>query len=164
MWAGVGVAVGCHVRQQLCRGPGRHVGPQRPRGVGVAHTPEQVWHVFEHVGFVDEAVAGIDFYAVQADRGPAERLQLQAGGRHDDVGIEVSTGFECDTGGVEMVDVVSDHIGAAIADGAVQVSVGDQAHPLVPRVVPRLEVGVDVVTVGQVTGRYAPQQPLHQSR
>jgi len=80
-------------------------------------------------------------------------LQLQAGRGDDDVGIEVRTGFERDTGGVEVADVVGDHGGAALADRGVEVGVGDQAHPLVPRVVARLEVGVDVVSSGQVVGR-----------
>ena len=90
--------------------------------------------------------------------GAAERLQLQAGGGDDDVGVEVPAGFERDAGGVDMVDVVGDHLGAAVGDGGVQVGVGDQAQPLIPRVVARLEVGVDVVAVGQVLDRLAPQQ------
>ncbi len=162
VWVGVRVTVSGHVRQQFCRGPGGDVGAQRPGCLRVAHTPEQVGHVVEHVRLVDEAVAGIDLDAVQADRGAAERLQLQAGGGDDDVGIEVLTGFECDTGGVEMVDVVGDHVGAAVGDRGVQVGVGDQAHPLVPRVVPGFEVGVDVVALGQFLDRPAPHEPLHQ--
>jgi len=69
------------------------------------------------VRLVDEAVAVIDPFAVQADGGPAQRLQLQAGRGDDDVGVEVFAGFERDAGGVEVVDVVGDDCGAAVVDG-----------------------------------------------
>jgi len=90
---------------QLCRGPGVYVGTQRPGRLGIAHTPEQVGHVFEHICLVDETVSDIDLGAVQADRGPPSACSCRPC-RNDDVGIEVAAGFECDTGGVEVVDVV----------------------------------------------------------
>src|ERR1700722_15866513 len=73
-------------------------------------------------------------------------------------------GFQRYAGGIEMVDNVGDHLRATLGDRHVQVGVGDQTHPLVPRVVPRFEVGVDVVAVGQVAGRNVPYQPLDQPR
>ena len=160
----MGIAVSGHVRQQLCRCTRGDVGAQRPRRIRVAHAPEQVGHVFEHVRLVDETLGGIDLFAVHADRGPAQRLQLQARGGDDDVGVEMPAGLERDTGGVEMVDVVGDHVGAAGADGVVEVGVGDQAHPLIPGVVARLEVDVDGVPGGQAADRLAPQQRPHQVR
>lgn len=141
-----------------------HVGAQRPGRVRVTHTPEQVGHVFEHVRLVDKAIPRVDLDAVEADRGPAKRLQLQAGGGDDNVRIEVPTGFECNTGGVEVVDMVGDHLGAAAGDGVVQVGVRDQAQSLIPRVVPRREVGFDVVALGQIFDRGTAQQPFHEHR
>src|SRR6202034_2711555 len=66
--------------------------------------------------------------------------------------------------GVDVVDVIGDHLGAAIADRDVEVAIGDQAQPLVPRVVARLEVGVDVVALGQVAHRDLADPPLHEAR
>ena len=80
----------------------------------------------------------------------AEGLQLQAGGGDDDVGVEVLPGLQRDAGGVEVVDVVGDHLDAAVADRREQVAVGVQADALIPRVVARLEVHVDRIADGQV--------------
>ena len=57
--------------------------------------------------------------------------------------------------GVDVVDVVGHHLGAAVADRVVEVVVEDQAQPLVPRVVPRLEVDVDRIALGQIAFRVA---------
>ena len=92
-------------------------------------------------------------------RDAAERLQLQSGGGHDQVGVDPLAGRQHDAGGVDVVDVVGHHLGAAFADVLEQVSVEDQAHPLVPRVVARLEVHVDVVALGQRGDGAVPDQP-----
>ncbi len=57
--------------------------------------------------------------------------------------------------GVDVVDVVGHHVDPAVADRLVQIVVEDQAHPLIPRVVARLEVHVDVVALGQIAFRGA---------
>ena len=92
---------------------------------------------------VDEAVLRLDLGAVDAQRDAAERLQLKSGGGDDHVGIDALPGPQHDAGGVDVVDVVGDHLDPAVADRLVEVVVEDQAQPLIPRVVARLEVDVD---------------------
>ncbi|WP_045843714.1 hypothetical protein [Mycobacterium lepromatosis] len=48
--------------------------------------------------------------------------------------------------------------------GGLEVSIGDQAHPLVPRLVPQFAVRVDVVVVGTVADRRGSCYPLHHLR
>ena len=110
--------------------------------------------------FVDEPVLRLDLRAVDAQLHTAERLQLQAGGGDDDVGIDALTRTQHDAGPVEMVDVVGHHIRTTIADGRVQIVVENQAQPLVPRVVAGLEVDVDRISFGQGTFRAASDDPL----
>ena len=62
--------------------------------------------------------------------------------------------------GIDVVDVVGDDFDAALADRVVEVAIEDDAHPLVPRLVARLEVGVDVVTGGQVSFGHLPGELL----
>ena len=45
---------------------------------------------------------------------------------------------------VKRLDRIGDDVGLALADGLEQVAVGRQAQPLVPRVVARAEVLLDV--------------------
>ena len=89
------------------------------------------------------------------DRDTAERLQLQAGGGDDDVGVDALTGPQHDAGRVDVVDVVGHDLRAAVADRRVEVVVEDQAQPLVPRVIAGLEVDVDGIAFGQSLFRAA---------
>ena len=89
--------------------------------------------------------------AVDGQLDPADEQQLQAGRRDDDIGLELVTGLEADAGAGEGVDPVGDHRGTPVADRTEQVTVRHDAQPLVPRVVLRGEVRVDVVPRRQVT-------------
>ena len=113
---------------------------------------------------VDESVLRFDLLAVEADRRAPERLQLQAGGGDDDVGVEVLSRIQRDAGGVDVVDVVGHQFDAAGADRREQVAVGDQAHALVPRVVARLEVHVDGIADGKIGHGPTADEPAHQLR
>ena len=98
MGIGMRVAVGVHVGQQLRHRPRGEVCPQRPRRVDVADAPRRVRHVLEHVLLVDEPVLRLDLGAVDAQQHAAERLQLQAGGGDDDVGVDAFTRTQHDAG------------------------------------------------------------------
>ena len=160
MRIGVGVAVRIHVRQQFRHRPRRHVGAQGPRRVRVTQAPRRVGHIFEKMTPEDEPLVRVDLLAVDADPDAAQRLQLDAGRGDDDVGVEVSAGAQRDAGGVHVVDVIGHHVDVARRDGLVEVAVEDEAHPLIPRVVRRREMGVDVVARGQVLLGDAAQQTL----
>ena len=96
----------------------------------------------------------IDRLAVDAELGAAEQLQVQARRGDDDVGLSSAPGAQPDavSVNVSMWSVTTD--GLAVADRLEQVAVGDQAQPLVPRVVARAEVRVDVVAFGPVALRH----------
>ena len=74
-------------------------------------------------------------------------------------------GLELDPALGEGLDAVGDDLGAAVGERLEEVGVGDQAEPLVPGVVARLEVGVDVVA-GAAAPRSTPRRSsfLHQLR
>ena len=80
------------------------------------------------------------------------RLSFEAGRDDDDVGRQRRSRGEADPVGDEAVDRVGGDRGAAGADRAEQVAVGNEADALVPGVVARREVGVRIA-VGADLGR-----------
>ncbi len=140
------------------------VGAQRPRRVRVAHAPRRVGDVLKQVAPEQEPVVRVDLLPVDADRDAAKRLQLDAGRGDDDIGVEPLTRAKRDTGRIHVIDVVGDHVDVAVADGLVQVRAEHEAQPLIPRLVRRLEMGVDVIARRQVALRDPPKQALTESR
>ena len=94
----------------------------------------------------------------------AQREQLQARGGHHDVGLELLAGFQPQAVLGERRDPPGGHRGALLADGAEQVAVRDQAQPLVPRAVDRLEMRVDVVPGRQLPDGHAADPVTHHLR
>jgi hypothetical protein len=90
-------------------------------------------------------VGDVDRRAVDRQLDAAEEQQVQPGGGHDDVGLELTARRQPDARLGERVDLVGDDLGGPRGDRLEQVAVGDDAEPLVPRVVAGREVGVDVV-------------------
>ena len=78
-------------------------------------------------------------------RMPPRKSRLRPVAVIDDVGLQLAARLELDPALGEGLDPVGDDLGAAVADRPEEVGVGDQAEALVPGVVARLEVGVDVV-------------------
>ena len=82
-----------------------------------------------------------------------------------DVGLELRAGREPDARLGERLDLVGDDRRAAARDRLEQVAVGHEAQALVPRVVARREVRVDVVARRAAAARDArADQPLHAAR
>jgi hypothetical protein len=75
--------------------------------------------------------------------------------------LQFGAGLQPDSGLGEGLDVVGDYGCAAVADGGEQIAVGNQAHPLIPRVVRRREMGVDRVALWQLLDRGLAQHRLH---
>lgn len=123
---------------------------QGPRGVRVADREREVRHAAEHHALVRRAVGQPHHLAVDDEIEAGERQQPQPGRGDDDVGRQLAPGGQAHTTRREPVDAVGDDIGAALADDPEEVAVGHGAQPLVPRVVRRVEVGVDVETVRQL--------------
>ena len=75
-----------------------------------------------------------------------------------------SAGLQQDPVLGEPLDVVGDDRGLAAANGREQIAVGHKAQPLIPRVVSRVEVGVDVVALGQCLGHHGADHLAHALR
>ena len=150
------VAAGVHVAEEAAGELADQVGLERPGCVGVADGEGEVRHPAQHHALVGHRLGQPHGPAVHGQLGAAEREQLQAGRRDHDVGPQLGAGFEYHAPFGEIGDPVGDHRGPPVADDLEQVAVGHQAQPLVPRVVHRLEVGVDVVPVRQLLDRHLP--------
>ena len=74
----------------------------------------------------------------------AEALQDQAGCGDDHVCLDKAPILELDTALLDFLDVARDHLGA-ISDGLVDIPVRCLTYALVPRVVGRLEVLLDLL-------------------
>src|SRR5439155_1361936 len=113
----------------------------------------EVRYAGEHHALVRHGFRKFDLAAVDGEPDAAEDQELESGGGDDDVGGEFGTGLQAQARLGEPGDVVGDHGDPALADRGEQVAVGDEAQSLVPRLVARLEMRVDVVAGGQLTDR-----------
>ena len=123
---------------------------QRPGRVGVANRECQVRDALEHHPLVGESIGDVERFAVDHDFGATEEQQLETGCGHDHVGFEMLAATESDSRLGEPVDVIGDDRRRPILDRLEQIAVGHRAHTLVPRVVPRREVWIDVVSLGEL--------------
>ena len=155
-WHARVVAAGVHVPEQPAGELAHQVRLQRPGCVGVADGEREIRHAAQHHALVGHRLGQPHGPAVHGQLGAAEREQLQAGRCYRDVSGQLGAGLEYHAPFGEIGDPVGDHRGPPVPDGLEQVAVGHQAQPLVPRVVHRLEVGVDVVPVRQLLDRHLP--------
>ena len=158
------VAVGVHVVEQTAGVFGDEVGLQRPGGVGVPDREGEVRDVAEHHPAVDQDLALVRLLAVDLELHPAEEEQVQPGRGDDHVGLQLLARLELDPARGEVVDAVGDDLGAAVVERFEEVAVGHDAEPLVPGVVVRLEVRVDVVARRERLLEPFAQDLLHQAR
>jgi hypothetical protein len=79
----------------------------------------------------------------------AHQLDLQAGGGDHDIGFDLLAGFEPQPGGREPLDLAGHHRHASSLHRIEQISVRQQAEALVPRLVSRREMTIDVVAGGK---------------
>jgi len=136
------------VGQQAAQVIANQIDLQRPRRVRVADGEGEVRHSGEHQALVGQAAGQVHRRAVDREGDAAEGEQLQPGGGDDDVGGQLAARLQQDAVLGEPDDPVGDHRRLTLPDGPEQVGVGHRAHPLVPRVVGRVEMGVDVVALG----------------
>ena len=158
------VATGIHVREQPADVLAHQVRLQRPRRVGVADGEREVRHAAQHHALVGHRVGEVDSAAVDGQLDATQGEQLQAGGGHHDVGLELFAGFQPQAVLREGRDPAGDHRGPLVPDGAEQVAVRHQAQALVPGVVDRLEMRVDLVPGRQLLDRHAADPVSHHLR
>ena len=150
------VAAGVHVREQPADVLADQVGLQRPGRVGVADREREVRHAAEHHALVGHRLRQPHRLAVHAQLDAAERS------RFSPVAVTTMSASSSSPDSSRTPVSVKVSIRSVTTearpspDRLEQVAVGHQAQPLVPRVVARLEVGVDVVAVGQLLDRHLP--------
>ena len=137
------------------------VGLQRPRGVDVAEGRHEVRDVGIGEAPVGPGPGEVDSISVDHEVHLAEGDQVQAGGSNDQVGLEFLAGLEPDSRLSERVDVVGDHRCISRPDRPVEVAIREQAQALVPGVIGRREVGVDVIVGAESLPDPVQQQFLH---
>src|SRR5207248_7137609 len=130
----------------------------------VADRSGEVGYAAEHHALVADRLRQHDGLAVDGELQPADGQHVEAGGGHDDVGGEILTRAQANAGLGEGVDLVGDDVDRVLLDRLEQIAVRDDAHALVPRVVRRLEVLVDVEAFGQVLLQAFADEVLHQVR
>ncbi len=140
----VGIALAIHLVEDAAEIFGGEIRLQGPRRVGIAESRRQVRHIGKHHALVAQGLAQIGRHAVDHDLRAAHQLHLQPGGGDDDVGRELLAGAQLEPLLGEALDLVGDHGGLAGADRLEEIAVGHQAEPLVPRIVARGEMLLDV--------------------
>ena len=149
-----------HVTQHAGDVTGDEIDLERPRGVGVTDREGHVGHRFEHHPLVGDALRDGDGFPLDGQPDPAQREQVQPGRGHDHVRLELRAGPQPQAGRGERLDVIGHHLGLAGLDRREEVTVGYQAHALVPGFVSGLEVLVHVVPGRQaLDGRLAEHRP-----
>ena len=155
------MAVAVHVAQQTADVGGGEVGLQGPRCIGVAEGHRQVRHIAQHHSLVRHGLSQVAGPSVDAYRHVAQHVQLQTGGHHHDVGGKFIAGGEPQAPLRETFDARGHHRGAALANLAKQIAVRHQAHALVPRLVARREMRVDVELRTHLFARHLDEALFH---
>ncbi len=155
------VAMFVHVIEHPADVVGHEIDLQRPGGVRVSERERQVRHPAEHHALVADGLGQLDLSAVDTELDPTGGEQVEAGRGDDDVGLDLLPGPQLHPALGEGLDLVGHDRGLTMAETPEQVAVRDQTDPLVPGVVARLEVGVDVdAPIGRELGPVAPADPL----
>ncbi len=129
--------------------PCSRVCSQCPGRVGVAEDEGEVGNVLQHCAFPDEFVGDRDGRVVDAQFGVAAKLDFQAGGGDDDVGVQVSAVAEFDACFCDGVDLTGDHVAFPRSQGFEEVSARRDAHSLLPGKIGRDEIGVHLQVWGE---------------
>ena len=147
-WVGLrrddGVSLSVHKGEQPTHPLSREVGFEGPRGIRVPEGREQVGDVAVHDALVSHFVPVPNRLPIDLEVDAGQDAHDQARGGHDHVRLEVAAGAKADAGLSERLDVVRYDGRVARAEHLEQVAVRSEAEPLIPRVVARVEVGVDV--------------------
>ena len=127
----------------------RQIGAQRPRRVRVSDAPGEVRNAAQHEALVDEEIARLDVSSVDVERHAADGLNAEPRCGDDDVGRDLLARFEPKAVLGEGLDLVGHDRRFAGPDRLEQIAVRDEAKALIPWVVTRLKMGVDVVVLRQ---------------
>ena len=143
-------AVVVHVAQQPAHVAGHEVGLQRPGRVRVADGEGEVGDPAEHHSLVGTVSPSSTDSPSTVSSSPPSISMLKAGGVTITSATIVSPPQQAHAVRGEAIDLRRHDARAAVAQHFEEVAVGGQAHALVPRVVGRREVRLDVVAGGQL--------------
>ena len=150
-----------HPREQPAHQVAEQVDPQRPARAEIAEHPHQVGQAGEHRAAPGQALRRIDRHPVDLQRDAAQGLQLEPGGRDDDVCADRRARFHLHAVIDECLDLVGDHRDPAAADRREEIAVGDERDALSPGQVARREMLADHRLRSDV-GQHAREQFLAQ--
>ncbi|GAB3925738.1 hypothetical protein GCM10027613_39060 [Microlunatus endophyticus] len=135
--------------------PAGEIRAQRPRRIHVADGHGEIRYAVEHQPAVDDPGRRINRHAVDAEIDPAQQLHPQPGGRDDHIGRQQLARCQPDAIGLEVIDVIGDDGRITALDRREKIPIGDDAQPLVPRVVQRCEVPGRIVGAEPADDRLA---------
>ena len=87
----------------------------------------------------------IKFLIIDAVLDTTGKLKVEACREYDNVGIQLFARFELNTVAVELINVISHHLGIPGAYCGKKIAIGYRTQTLIPRIVIRGKVSGDVI-------------------
>ena len=140
-----------HVLEQPAHEVGDQIDPQRPARPEISEHPDEIGHAGEHHAAIGHGVGEIQRLAVDLEFDVAIRVQIEAGRRNNDVGLQHLAGLQQNAGLGKAVDLVGHDRGLAGLDPLKQIAVRNKGNALPPWPVARREVGGDVVIGSEIS-------------
>ena len=136
---------------------------QGPGNIGVTKDHPRIWHAFNHQTLVDNLVFQNDVLAVYLRLDSTEHLNIQAGGRNDDVSIQVLTRLQLNTGLGETLNMIGRNRRPARFHCFEQVAIFYHTQTLIPGIIVWREM-THVGLVIHLTFDNAQEQAAHSFR
>ena len=89
--------------------------------------------------------AEVDFLIIDTVLNSSGKLQIQSGCQDNDVGVQLFSRLECNTGAVEPLDMIGDHLCMPLFNRLEHIAVWHCAQALIPWVVRRREMRLDII-------------------
>src|SRR6185503_11258137 len=124
---------------------GNQVGAQGPTGPEIPEHPGKVGDAREHHSPVGDRIGKSQLLAVDKEVDVAEHANVEARRGNDNLGVELLSGFEQDTRGLEPFDLVGYHRCLAASDALEQIGIRNEGDALSPGAITGREVRLDVV-------------------
>lgn len=115
-----------------------------PGGVGVSNSECHVGNISAHHSLVNKSLRNVDNIAIYGHRDATKHLDVQTSGCYDDVSVQLASTLEGNATFVEFVNMVGHNRGSARTQALEEVRIGDDANSLIPWVVRRSEVFLNV--------------------
>ena len=164
LWDHLNIAAPVHKIQNLARVRAAQIRFQRPRSIVVTNDVAEVGHAPDHHPLIDHRVGHRDLHPVDEQLGAAQQLHFQSGRGHDNIGGQRLARRQLDAFRHEAVDRVGNYRNRPRLDCFEQVRIGHRTYALVPRIVARRKMRLDVVIGAKRLLNHADQPLLRRSR